>query len=49
MIFCTKCGGELKKGWKHCPSCGEVAAKTKSISPKNSEPTKETKINEEGI
>jgi hypothetical protein len=47
MIFCTKCGGELKKSWKHCPSCGEGAAKTAPISPKNSKLPKETKINED--
>jgi hypothetical protein len=44
MIFCTKCGGELKKSWKHCPSCGEVAANTKSMSPKNSKLPKASKI-----
>jgi len=47
MNFCTKCGGELKKSWKHCPSCGEGAAKTAPISPKNSKLPKETKINED--
>jgi hypothetical protein len=47
MIFCTKCGVELKKSWKHCPSCGEAAAKTAPISPKNSKLPKETKINED--
>ena len=47
MIFCTKCGGELKKSWKHCPSCGEGAAKTAPVSPKNSKLPKETKINED--
>ena len=47
MIFCTKCGGELKKSWKHCPSCGEGAAKTAAVSPKNSKLPKETKITED--
>lgn len=47
MIFCTICGGELKKSWKHCPSCGEAAVKPAPVSPKNSKQPKETKITED--
>jgi hypothetical protein len=47
MIFCTKCGVELKKSWKHCPSCGEVAADKATISSENSKLQKETKTTED--
>ena len=47
MFFCTKCGVELKESWKHCPSCGQAAAKKESISAKNSRLPKETKITED--
>lgn len=36
MIFCTKCGVELQKSWKHCPSCGQASAKTNSNLKQNS-------------
>ena len=27
MDFCTKCGTEIDKDWKHCPSCGQPVKK----------------------
>lgn len=27
MDFCTKCGVEIDKDWKHCPSCGQVVTR----------------------
>lgn len=33
MVFCTKCGVEIDKDWKHCPSCGQVVTR-KTVSNK---------------
>jgi uncharacterized membrane protein YvbJ len=44
MRFCTKCGVELQKSWKHCPSCGEASAKTNSYLQQNSKLPKANKV-----
>jgi hypothetical protein len=44
MAFCTKCGGEIKKSWKHCPVCGQEAAQKSTSTTKISATPKETPI-----
>jgi predicted nucleic acid-binding Zn-ribbon protein len=50
MAFCTKCGSEIDKSWKHCPSCGQAVLKkpsatTKATSSLNAPTSKEVRIN----
>jgi hypothetical protein len=54
MAFCTKCGGEVDKNWKHCPSCGQAVLK-KTAASSQSAPTpkaptpKEIRIQENAV
>ena len=34
MAFCTNCGTEIKKSWKHCPTCGQTVIKKDESSNK---------------
>jgi len=36
MAFCTKCGDEIDKSWKHCPSCGQAVVKRSTATSKTS-------------
>jgi hypothetical protein len=54
MAFCTKCGGEVDKNWKHCPSCGQAVVKkiasSSSSSPTSKVPTpKEIRIQDNAV
>jgi hypothetical protein len=49
MAFCTKCGGEIKKSWKHCPVCGQEAAQKSTSTTRISATPKETPIAKDAI
>jgi hypothetical protein len=55
MAFCTKCGDEVNKDWKHCPSCGQVVTKStlstkkSDVSPKSTFIAKDAKPAVNGI
>lgn len=49
MVFCTKCGGEIDKDWKHCPSCGQIATKKTVSKRKSAESAKPTIIAKDAI
>jgi hypothetical protein len=49
MVYCTKCGGNIDKNWKHCPSCGQVVAKQTASIAKSTKPPKPTMISKDAI
>ena len=49
MAFCTKCGGEINKSWKHCPVCGQATVQKSTSATKTPVVPKETPLAKDAI